>query len=135
MSVSETIDQFAGAEAKGDSDTLERLLTDDFRGVGPLGFVLTKQQWIGRYRSGALEPTAFDLSDVLVREYGDTAIVLAASTQEGSYNGHPANGEFRLTLVLVKADTSWQVAHCHLSGPLGPPPGRPPTADRARDQT
>lgn len=128
MTVSETIERFAGAELKADTEALEGLLTADFRGVGPLGFVLTKEQWIDRYRSGALVPAAFELRDLDVRELGDTAVVLGVQRQEGSYHGHPANGEFRITLVLTRQGDGWAVAHCHLSGPLGPPPGRPPSA-------
>ncbi|HEX2132685.1 MAG TPA: nuclear transport factor 2 family protein [Actinophytocola sp.] len=126
MTVSATIEQFAAAERGADAEALDTLLTADFQGVGPLGFVLTKDQWIDRYRSGALVPEAFELRDVQVREYGDTAVVLAVQQQEGSYHGHPATGEFRATLVLSRQGGSWLVAHCHLSGPLGPPPGRPP---------
>jgi ketosteroid isomerase-like protein len=126
MSVTATIEQFADAELKADTEALEKVLAADFRGVGPLGFVLTKDQWIDRYRSGALVPTAFELRDPQVREFGDTAVVLAVQHQEGSYNGHPATGEFRATLVLTRQGEGWALAHCHLSGPLGPPPGRPP---------
>lgn len=126
MSVSATIEQFSAAELKADTGALAGLLADDFRGVGPLGFVLTKEQWIARYASGALVPEAFELRDVALREYGDTAVVLAVQHQAGSYNGHRADGEFRATLVLTRHDDAWRVAHCHLSGPLGPPPGRPP---------
>jgi ketosteroid isomerase-like protein len=128
MSVSEIIEQFSTAELKADAEALEGLLAADFRGVGPLGFVLTKEQWIGRYRSGALVPSEFELRDLEVREHGDTAIVLAVQRQEGSYNGHPATGEFRATLVLIRKAAGWVISHCHLSGPLGPPPGRPPSA-------
>jgi ketosteroid isomerase-like protein len=128
MTVSETIEQFATAELKADTDALAGLLTEDFHGVGPLGFVLTKEQWIDRYASGALVPTSFELREVSVRELGDTAVALGVQRQEGSYHGHPANGEFRVTLVLARQESGWAIAHCHLSGPLGPPPGRPPSA-------
>jgi ketosteroid isomerase-like protein len=126
MTVSAIIEQFADAERGADVGALDGLLADDFQGVGPLGFVLTKDQWIDRYRSGALVPKAFELGDARVREYGDTAVVLAVQRQEGSYHGHPADGEFRATLVLTRRTGNWLVSHCHLSGPLGPPPGRPP---------
>ena len=120
------LDEFAAAELKADTGALEGLLAADFLGVGPLGFVLTKDQWLDRYLSGALVPAAFELRDVGVREYGDTAVALAVQKQEGSYHGHPANGEFRAVLVLTRQEGGWVIVSCQLSGPLGRPPGRPP---------
>lgn len=120
------LDEFAAAELTAGTDALDRLLAAEFLGVGPLGFVLTKDQWLDRYRSGALVPAAFELRDVGVRRYGETAVAMAVQRQEGSYHGHPANGEFRAVLVLTRRDGDWLIVSCQLSGPLGPPPGRPP---------
>ena len=39
------------AEMGADTDTLEAISTSDFMLVGPLGFVLDKQQWLDSYRS------------------------------------------------------------------------------------
>lgn len=38
--------RWAGAEQRGDTDTLATLTTDEFVLVGPLGFLLNKQQWL-----------------------------------------------------------------------------------------
>lgn len=46
---------WANAELRGDGDALNNLLADDFSGVGPLGFLLNKEQWLARFRSGDLK--------------------------------------------------------------------------------
>jgi ketosteroid isomerase-like protein len=130
-----TLDRFAAAERTADTDTLDGLLADDFLGIGPLGFVLTKDQWLDRYRGGSLVPSAFELADVSVRRYGTTAVATAVQKQEMTYHGHPANGEFRTVLVLSEEDGGWSLVNCQVSGPLGPPPSRPPDFSAAQRQT
>ena len=43
------------AERDPDISALEEKLTDDFLGVGPLGFTLPKDAWLARHRTGPLE--------------------------------------------------------------------------------
>jgi hypothetical protein len=47
------VEEWAVAEQRGDAAFLEGTLTDDFVGVGPLGFMLNKQQWLGRFAGGS----------------------------------------------------------------------------------
>ena len=129
MSEQEVLDlvqRWAAAELDEDADGLGELLAEDFTGIGPLGFVLTKQQWAGRYRGGELKNTAFEVKDPQVRLYGDSAVVVGVQKQETSFQGHDTGGEFRLGLVATKQDGRWVVAGVQLSGPLGPPPSMPP---------
>jgi hypothetical protein len=127
--------QWAEAELRGDAAFLESLLVDDFVGVGPFGFLLTKEQWLNRYRSGDLRYEEFVWQDVATRLYDDAAVAVGRQTQTGAYQGQPTPGrDFRTTLIFVRRDGTWRLAGSHISL-MGPPPGAPgatpPTPPRA----
>jgi ketosteroid isomerase-like protein len=91
--------------------------------VGPLGFVLTRQQWLERFGNG-LENRAFRVEEPQVHEHGSAAVVIGVDAQETSFRGADNSGRFRLTLVAVRPADRWQVAGVHI-GPLqsAPPAG------------
>ena len=113
--------RWAEAEAAADTGTLDALTVDDFTLVGPVGFVLTKPQWLGRYQDG-FTPEATSWDDVTVRAYGDAAVTVGTVTQRASYRGQRADGQFRVTHVFVRRDGRWLIAGEHLSPVGGPPP-------------
>lgn len=117
--------RWAAAEVAGDTETLEPMVVDDFKLVGPLGFVLDKQQWIDRYASGDLVTSSLRWVDTTTRVYGDTAIVIGVHDQEAAHRGRANNGQFRSTHVLVRDGGGWRLAGMHLS-PIMAPPGGPP---------
>ena len=45
-------DVWAAAERAGDAAATARLLTDDFAGIGPVGYVLPKDAWPARHADG-----------------------------------------------------------------------------------
>ena len=103
------------AELAADVDTLESLVADDFRLVGPFGFVLDKEQWLDRYRSGDFTTSALTWHDVDVREYGDSAVAIGTYSQEAAYQGSPSNGDFRSTHVFIRDGRRWMIAGMQLS--------------------
>ncbi|HAE82843.1 MAG TPA: nuclear transport factor 2 family protein [Ktedonobacter sp.] len=114
-------DAWATAELRGDTAFLEARLTDDFIGIGPLGFMLTKQEWLARHRSGDLKYDAFNLDEVKVRVYNDAAVLTGRQVQNAAYRGNPIQGQFRTTLVFVQQQGQWQLASLQLST-IGQPP-------------
>ncbi len=122
--VLDLIGHWAAAEQDNDAEALDKLLASDFVGVGPLGFVLDRDQWLGRFGNG-LENRAFAVEDAQVREYGAAAVVVGVLAQETSFQGGDNSGRFRLTLVAVRPTGRWLLANAHigmLQKPAGPPP-------------
>ncbi|WP_055697667.1 nuclear transport factor 2 family protein [Streptomyces silaceus] len=109
------VEDWSAAELAGDWAALGVLLTDDFIGVGPKGYLRARDQWLARYRSGAVRTTAFEVGDTQVRAYGDTAVVLVAQRQQSTNNGDDASGAFRFTLIAVRQDDRWRLAGLHVS--------------------
>jgi ketosteroid isomerase-like protein len=119
----DTVQAWASAERSGDAAALEALLHPEFLGVGPFGFLLDREQWMERYRSGDLEHRRFTFTpDTDVRRFGGAAIVVGTQEQEGTHQGRPIDGAFRASLLLDD-EPDWRVAAVHLS--LRNPPAAP----------
>jgi ketosteroid isomerase-like protein len=107
--------RWLAAELAGDAGALATLTTDDFHLVGPAGFVLDKQQWLDRYRSGALTTNSLSLEEVDIRDYGHAAVAIGVQTQQATYQNHPVDGRFRVTHIAVRDGERWLLAGQHLS--------------------
>jgi ketosteroid isomerase-like protein len=126
--IEELLADWTAAERSGDGATLDRLLTDDFVGVGPLGFTLSKKDWLERFGNG-LRYETFGLEEVGVRGYGDAAVVVARQAGRGTWQGNPVPEAVRASLVLVRQADGWRLAGSHLSFIAGTP-GAPPVPGR-----
>jgi uncharacterized protein (TIGR02246 family) len=130
--ISAVLERWAASEAAGDAEAIADCLSEDFLGVGPLGFTLPRQAWLERHGPGLLVYEKFELQDVQVREYGDdTAVVTALVDQPGTHRGNPIPRNTRSTLVLVREDGRWRITTDHMSFVAGTPgappvPGPPP---------
>jgi hypothetical protein len=111
----DTLARWIDAEARGDAASLDALLDVEFRGDGPRGFVLTKQEWLDRYRDGDLVTNAFEWEHTQVRAHADTVFVRGIQTQKASYRGEDWSGRFLATLVAVRQDGRWAIVNLQLS--------------------
>jgi hypothetical protein len=62
-SISEFLSRWTLAELNGNASAMKDLLADDFVGVGPLGFLLSKQAWLERFGTHGLHYDGFQLED------------------------------------------------------------------------
>jgi ketosteroid isomerase-like protein len=119
------IEDWANAELAGDTDFLRAALADNFVGVGPRGFTLTKEEWLDRHESGVLKYGSFAIDEVGVRFYGDAAVVVCRQAADGVYeddNGsYDIHEQFRATLVFARQQGRWLLAGLQLSPILGRP--------------
>lgn len=113
---------WANAERNNDGTALDKLLGEDFTAVGPRGFVLTRVEWLQRYREAAFVNEQFEWNIDSVRTYGDSSILIGIQNQQSAYLGHPSNGQFRVTQIIIRTDERWQLAGLHLSPMAQPEP-------------
>jgi ketosteroid isomerase-like protein len=119
------LDEWTDAERTADRGWLDAHLTDDFVGVGPLGFSLPKAAWLDRHQGDALRYETFGLDEVQVHEVADATVVTARQDAEGTFAGTPVPQVLRNTFVLTEADDGWRIGHLHMSFVAGTP-GAPP---------
>lgn len=96
------------ASLRRDAEFPQRTLADDYVAITPLGQVTTKREAVSARKSGQLRYDTIDVSDMVVRLYGDTAIVTARADVKGHQLGEDFSGPYRYTRVWVRRAGHWQ---------------------------
>lgn len=109
------VEDWASAELRGDAAFLGSTIADDSIGIGPRGFMLTKDQWLERPESGKLRHRYIQWDEVLVRLYGDAAVGTGRQSAEGNHEDYDLKDQFRATLIFVKQQGRRLLAGLHLS--------------------
>lgn len=96
----------SGARGDVDADTL----APTYVWIDYAGRALDKREALKRNQQGVASPDPIKISEMVVRVYGDTAIVTALSSLEGA---QPRRGvtAIRYTRVYAKEDGRWRVVH------------------------
>ena len=101
-------DQLAQAYINGDTSFWEKYLADDYMGVYASGQAYTKSESV---QPGALKYESFDVREMKIRVYGNTAVVnqLTSATGTVRKDGKPFSGLYRTTRVWVKQNGNWRL--------------------------
>ena len=100
--------QAKDASVHRDAAFAERMLADDYIAITPLGQVITKGHTIAARRSGQLRYDSIDISDMVIRVYGNTAVVTARAEVRGKDLGEEFSGPYRYTRVWIRRSGHWQ---------------------------
>ncbi len=104
------------------SPTVDRLLADDYLGISANGTLETKADELARRRTGSLNITQLDLSDIKVRIYGDTAVVTSKAELVGKNGDRDISGRYRYTRVYSNRMGQWRIVSFEASRISGPDP-------------
>jgi ketosteroid isomerase-like protein len=105
--------QWDEAGVKKDVAVYDRLLADDFMLTRPNGNLVTKAQFTAELKSGEDIVFSSTLSDMMVRVYGDTAVVTYMEKAKETFKGRDVSGTSRWTDTWVKHGGSWQCVASH----------------------
>ncbi len=98
--IHDVLRRWTDAERNGNRDGLDALLTDDFVGIGPVGFMLPKPAWLERFGPD-LRYDSLELDEITSRDYGDASVVVARQHAAGEARGNPVPGDTRVSFVVV----------------------------------
>lgn len=93
----------------GDVAALDGLIDDGLLFVGPDGGVLSKDDDLGRYRSGEQRMSSLDFQDRRIQAGEAVACVTVLAFVSGVFMGHAFEGWFRYLRVWRRTAAGWRV--------------------------
>ncbi len=102
-------DQWHAAALSNDVGTVDRLLAEDYVGIGPDGTIASKADELAARRGGLRKLTQLDVVERKIRVYGTTAVVTSRAVVSGMYDTMPLSGEFRYTRVYNLSHGQWHI--------------------------
>jgi uncharacterized protein (TIGR02246 family) len=116
----QVIEKWSKAFTASDVDAISRLYASDALMIGTLGkVVLTKPEDIRKYFDVALntnKPRTATLNSSEALVVDDTTVIITGfDTVTGVKDGQPVIGMGRVTFVVAKRGSDWQIIHLHRS--------------------
>ena len=93
---------------KGDSESRNSILADDFREITGNGHVRTKDQNLQDTATGRVKWDVATASEEEVRFFGEVAVYTARGHNKGSIDGKSFDREVRFTRVYARREGRWQ---------------------------
>lgn len=94
---------------KGDSAPFKTAMADSFVFIAPDGSMQQRAEWLTDLETGNLKLTSSVYDNMVVRLYGDAAVVTYGSTDAGKYKDEDISGKYLWTDVFVKQRGQWRI--------------------------
>jgi ketosteroid isomerase-like protein len=101
-------DEWVKAMMRGDAETLDRIMADDFFFTYPLEGD-DKTQFIADVTSGDLKIEHISREQVNVRVFGSTAVLTARDSATWLYHGRELSGQYKIVKVFAERAGRWQL--------------------------
>lgn len=119
--LTEAVHGWDEAMVANDADAIGQFMADEWVIVGPDGSITRKADFLSVVASGDLHHDVMTSEDLEVRQYGETAVVLARGVSGGTFRGQPFREVERASNVFLRRDGRWVCALTHLSTLARPP--------------
>lgn len=107
--VSQTIEAIRRASLANDAAQLDALMADDCIAIVGPGLLVTKPQFLSAIRDGSLVFVALTFGEVVIRIYGNTAVVTHVTDMKERIRGTLSPGRYMTMRVLVNGDRGWRL--------------------------
>jgi len=103
-------DRVNAALLGSDWETLDELVSPYARIIGPKGFIITRDEWIGVHKESDYQQVRLETSETDVHTYDNAGIRFDVVDSECTYKGETIAGRFRVTQVWVTDHGKWRLA-------------------------
>jgi uncharacterized protein (TIGR02246 family) len=101
-------DDWVKAMMRGDAETLDQIMADDFYFTYPLEGD-DKTQFISDVTSGNLKIEHLNREQISVRVFGSTAVLTARDSATWLYRGREISGQYKVVKVFAERAGRWQL--------------------------
>ena len=97
------------AQLQGDADTLDKLWDDQFVVIVPKMKTISKSEALSVVKTGRVKFLRYETSDLSMRIFGDTAIVMGHLSRTRRFNDRDMTDEWHFTKFYIRRFGVWQI--------------------------
>jgi ketosteroid isomerase-like protein len=101
-------DEWVKALVRGDGESLDRIMADDFFFAYPMEGD-DKAQFISEVKSGVIRVEHLNRENVTVRIWGGTAVLSARDSAKWFYQGRDFSGQYKIVHVYSRRNEKWEL--------------------------